>query len=314
MRLGILINDAEYREALVQKLSSYDNDIFVNVIGNRVNNDSDSLILTDIPPSRLAPEVLNAIIRRTVFILASVDEVPDGCCTVFKYSSIPEIISALSEMYYRLHGNIRGYDHTAKLITVCCEADSYASERCRSLAGQIIYQRGGSVLILPLSYINDYGLPDAVSNNGMSRLLYCIRSGRDSSIDSVTYTDSYGISLMLLQAGRNPIAYLDDEELRTLIFGLSKRFDTIIADAATCFRDENIALMKASDSLVLFERGRRIHGIEEMIGAEAAQRLIKVKVTGDTDDAVSMDDCVKRIYGTDRHESFTGRNNKEIRM
>lgn len=313
MRLGILIKDAEYREALVQKLSSYDNNIFVNVIGNKVSTDSDSLILTDIPPSKLDITALKAILPRTVFILASAEDVPDGCNTVFKYSSIHEIISGLSEVYNRMHGNMRGLDHTAKLITVCCEADSYASDRCRSLAGQIIYHRGGSVLILPLSYINDYGFPDAGRNNGLSRLLYSIRSGRDSSIGSVTYTDSYGISSMLLPPGRNPIAYLDEEELRTLIFGLSKRFDTIIADVGTCYRDENITLMKESDSLVLFERGRRITGIDEMIGAEAAKRIIKVKVTGDTDDIISMDDCVKRLFGTDRNESIKGRDNKEIR-
>ena len=31
MRIGILIRDTEYREALVQKLSTYDNNIFVNI-------------------------------------------------------------------------------------------------------------------------------------------------------------------------------------------------------------------------------------------------------------------------------------------
>lgn len=313
MRLGILIKDAEYREALVQKLSYYDNDIFVNVIGNKVSTDSDSLILTDIPPSSLDIKVLKAIMPRTVFIMTSYEDVPEGCNTVFKYCSIPEIISELSLVYNSLHGKVRGIDHTAKLIAVCCESDSYAAERCRSLAGQIIYQRGGSVLILPLSYINDYGFPDAAGRNGLSRLLYSIRSGRASSIDSVTYTDSYGISAMLLAHGRNPIAYLDEEELHTLIFGLSRRFDTIIADAGTCFREENIAVIKEADSIVLFERGRRITEIDEMIGSDADQKLIKVKVTGGTEDAVSMDDCVKRIYGADRNESIKGRDNKEVR-
>lgn len=309
MRLGILIRDAEYRDALVRKLSSYDNDIFVNVIGNKVSASSDSLILTDIPPSSLDSKVLKAILPRTVFITASGETVPEGCNHVFKFCSISEMISELSGVYNRFHGNFRGKDHTAKLITVCCESDSYAAERCRNLAGQIIYFRGGRVLILPLSYINDYGCSDLSKGNGLSRLLYSIRSGRDGSIESVTYSDSYGVYSMMLPAGSNPVAYLDEDELKTLISGLSRRFDTIIADAGTCFREENISVINESDSIVFFERGRRITGINGIIGAEAADRLIRVKITGGTEDVIAIDDCVKHIYGTGINESIKGRNN-----
>lgn len=296
MRLGILIKDVEYRDALVRKMSSYNNDIFVNVIGNEVSSDSDSIILTDIPPASLDIKVLKALSSRTVFIISSSVAVPEGCNTVFKFSSIPEIISELSLVYNRLRGNLKGIDHTSKLITVCCETDSYAAERCRALAGQIIYLIGGSVLILPLSYINDYGISGAGHGNGLSRLLYSIRSGRESSIDCITYTDSYGVSSLILPYGNNPVAYLDEEELHTLIFGLSRRFDTIIADAGTCFRNENLALMKESDSIVLFERGRRVSGVEGLLDGDAADRLISVKVSGGTDDAIALDECVKKIY------------------
>ena len=53
MRLGVMIRDKDYRDALVQKLSTYDNDIFVNIIGSNVKDASGSVILTDIPPSDL---------------------------------------------------------------------------------------------------------------------------------------------------------------------------------------------------------------------------------------------------------------------
>lgn len=314
MRLGILIQDAAYREALVKKLSSYNNDIFVNVISNKVSSDPDSLILTDIPPFKLDRKVLQAILPRTVFVISSaIDNLPEGCNTIFKYCSIPEIISELSIVYNRLHGYLKGMDHTSKLISVYCETDSYASERCRALAGQIIYLHGGSVLILPLSYINDYGINETGRSNGLSRLLYSIRSGRDRGADGITFTDSYGVSSLILPHGINPVAYLDEDEIRTLIFGLSKRFDTIIADIGTCFRNENISIMKESDNIVLFERGRRITGAEAMIGKDAAEKLIRVKITGDTEDVFAMDDCVKQIYGTARNESNSDGNNKEIR-
>ena len=246
MRVGIMIRDEEYRDALVQKLSSYDNDIFVNIIGSNPKEASGSVILTDIAPSELESKVLKALTPRTVFITSSEKDSRDGCSTVFKFSSIPEMISELSLVYNRWHGTGPGIDHTARLITVCSESDAYSSERCRALAGQIIYSHGGSVLILPLSYINDYGVNDSLRGNSLSRLLYSIQCGRDKRMEGVTYTDSYGVSSLLLSKGRNPVAYLDEEELRTLIFGLSRKYDTIIADAASCFRNENITLMKGS--------------------------------------------------------------------
>ena len=92
MRLGIMIKDADYRDALVKKLSSYDNDIFVNVIGNNIKDASGSVILTDIPPSELENKVLTALKPRTVFITDSEKDDGEDCYTIFKFSSIPEMI------------------------------------------------------------------------------------------------------------------------------------------------------------------------------------------------------------------------------
>ena len=313
MRIGIMIRDAEYRDALVHKLSRYDNDIFVNIIGNNIKDASGSVILTDIPPSELGNKVLTALRPRTVFIAASEKDTGNDCHTVFKYCSMQEMISELSLVYNHWHGMGPGIDHSARLISVCCESDSYSAERCRALAGQIIYSHGGSVLILPLSYINDHGVNDALRENSLSRLLYSIQRGREKYIEGVTYTDSYGVSSLLLSKGRNPVAYLDAEELRILISGLSKKYDTIIADTASCFRSENIILMKASEKIVFFERGRRETGIEEMLGSEVLTKLIRVKFTGGTEDVIAMDDCIKQIFGTDGNESIKGRDSKEVR-
>lgn len=313
MRLGIMIKDREYREALVQKLSTYDNDIFVNIIGSNVKDASGSVILTDIPPSELESKVLEALKPRTVFITSSENEKRDDCYTIFKFCSIPEMISELSLVYSRWLGKGPGIDHTSRLITVCSESDSYSAERCRALAGQIIYSHGGSVLILPLSYINDHGVNDVIRSNSLSRLLYSIQCGRERVVEGVTYTDSYGVSSLLLSKGRNPVAYLDEDELRNLIFGMSKKYDTIIADAATCFRNENITVMRESENIVFFERGRRMTGIEEILGKDSLGKLIRVKITGGTEDVIAMDECLKQIFGTDRNESIKGRDGKEIR-
>ena len=313
MRLGIMIRDVEYRDALVQKLSSYDNDIYVNVISNNIKDANGSVILTDVSPSELDNKVLASLRPRTVFITRSENDRRDDCNTIFKFSSIPEMISELSLVYNSWRGTGPGIDHSARLISVCCETDAYSAERCRALAGQIIYSHGGKVLILPLSYINDHGVSEEIRDNSLSRLLYSIKCGRESRTEGLTYTDSYGVSSLLLNRGRNPVAYLDEDELSTLVFGLSRKYDTIIADAATCFREENITLMKNSENIVFFERGRRVTGIEKMLGSDASGKLIRVKVTGGTEDVIAMDECLKKIYGAGNNESIKGRNSKEIR-
>ena len=101
--------------------------------------------------------------------------------------------------------------------------------------------------------------------------------------------------------------------MSTLIFGLSRKYETIIADAASCFRQENITLMKSSENIVFFERGRRITGIEEILGGDSLEKLIRVKITDGTEDVIAMDDCLKKIFGTDSNESIKSRNSKEIR-
>ena len=169
MRIAILVRDKEYRDALVQKLFFYDNNLYVNIIENNIKDAAGCVILTDVPPTELNEKVLKVLKPRTVFITRSESESWDGCWTVFKFISIPEMISQLSDVYNRWCGTGPGLDHTARLITVCCESDAYSAYCCRTLAGQIIYTHGGSVLILPLSYINDHGVHEKLQTNSLSR-------------------------------------------------------------------------------------------------------------------------------------------------
>ena len=164
----------------------------------------------------------------------------------------------------------------------------------------MIYRHGGKVLILPLSYINDYGVRES-EKNIISKLLYSIHTGREHSSDCFTSTDSYGVSSLMLAPGRNPVAYLDRDDLRSLVSGLAAKFDTIICDAGTCFRNENILLMNESEKIVCFETGRRVLGLDEMIGKEAAGKLIRIKLTGGADEAIAIDDCIKHIYSNGKH-------------
>lgn len=312
MRLGILIKDAEYREALATKLSTYDKDIFVNMMDGSVNNTSGSLIITDAKPEEIEKGTLDAIKRRTVFLTESDEVSEDGCHRVFKFGSVANIISELSLVYNEWHGEGPGRDYPARIISVCCETDAYAAEKCRALARQIIYRCGGSVLMIPLSYINDYGINDPGSNI-LSKLLYSIRTGRERGSDCFTYTDSYGISALMLPSGRNPIAYLDEDELISLTAGLASRFDTIICDAGTCLRKENLAIMKDSDHVIWFGTGRRASGIDGLPWADEGEKLMKIKLTGEADEAIAIDDCIKQIFAGENDGFYKSGNDRKIR-
>ncbi len=312
MRLGILINDREYREALAEKISSYDNDIFVNILDGKTKDSSGSLILTDIRPEDVESGVLEAIKARTVFLTDCNEEDRDGCYRVFKYDSVTNIVSELSLAYNEWHGTGSFRNHTSRLISALCETDAYSAARCSSLARQIIYRHGGKVLILPLSYINEYGKRDN-SSNTLSRLLYSIHTGRERSPDSFTYTDSYGVSMLLLQPGLNPIAYLEEDELLSLTYGLAGRFDTIICDVGTCFRSENLTIMKGSDRIVYFGTGRRFTDPETILGTDACKKLIRIKLTGEADEAMAIDDCIKQIYVSSNNENDKNGDDRKIR-
>lgn len=312
MRIGILIKDAEYRAALAEKLSLYDNDLYVNVIDKSTKDTSGNLILTDIKPDEIDPKTFKAIRERTVFLIDTFDDYFKGCNTVFKYGSVSNLISELSVVYNNWHGSGPGRNYSARLLAVCCENDAYSATICSSLARQIIYRHGGRILIIPLAFINDYGRLDCNSNT-ISRLLYSIHTGHERNSDSFTYTDAYGVSAIMLPPGRNPIAYLDENELKSLIAGLAKRFDTIICDLGTCFRNENIQVMEESDRTILYETGRRVMRVEEMIGEETCSKLIRIKLTGEADEAIAMDDCIKQVFGNDNNGQFESSNNKRIR-
>ena len=300
MRIGLLIKDAEYRGALAERLSSFDNDLFVNIIDGSNKDNSRCLILTDILPREIDPGVLKAIKARTVFLKCSDTDVPDGYFSVFKYSSASSLVSELSDVYNSWCGCVQGRHHVSKLIAVCTESDFSAAINCMQLARQIIYRYGGRVLVLPLSYINDYGRKEYSEKNDLQRLLYSIRSGRIMQPDSYTYTDSYGTYFLHLSPGINPVAYLSDEELGLLLKEFCTGFDAVICDIGTCFRTENLQVIHSADYFISFGYGRRELDIGSISGSEGSDRTIRIKLSGTPEEAAELDRCIQRIYGTEK--------------
>lgn len=304
MQIGILINDKEYREALIERLSDYDNDLFVNVITGPDSFSKDCLILTDIDPGRIEKEQLTRLIPRTLFLTASsFNDDETDCHRAFKYSSVAELLSEASIVYKDWHGIGYGRDYSAKIIAVCSDNDTASSDRCMSLARQIIYRKGDRVLVIGLGFINDYGCDEAGSVNRFARMMYAISTGRHDAAYGYTYTDSYGVSALILKKGRNPLAFLDGDELMGVISSLATLFDTLILDIGTCYREENMIVVESSDNILFFENGRRQVKPEEFLNKDASAKVISISLKGETEDVMAIDDVINQIYGSNNDET-----------
>ncbi len=141
--------------------------------------------------------------------------------------------------------------------------------------------------------------------------MYHLRTGRGES-DGFFNKDNYGVSTLLLSRGRNPVAYLNEYELKTLLSGLATLFDTLVLDVGSCYRSENLKVISGADSVILLEIGRRLADIESITDLDF-NKVIKIKLNGDGEEAVAIDDAVKRIYGIEEDEKIESRNDRKIR-
>ena len=304
MRVAVLMRDKEYRDAMIERISGSDKDILIEIAGP-AGIRKDAVIITDILPDEIESRSLESIRSRTLFLTpaaadsvraADADNAPseDSLHTLFKYSSLNVIMAELSLLFSEWSGDTSGLSRAAKVIFVCGESDELSPSRCRALAGQILYRRGGSLLIIPLGFINDYADAGMPCDRGtFRRMMYLIDDGRDISAGGFTCTDSYGISSLRLPGGLNPIAELAPENIRKLITALSMHFDTVLLDAGTCYSRVNIDIARHADNILHYGSRRRIEDPEKIFSG-------KIRIIDKHDEraeALAVDDYVRELYG-----------------
>ena len=298
MRLGLLISDIEFRNALVSGIADYDGDIILDVINPGDDIEPDALILTDAKPADIDKPLLDKIHDRTVFLVTICNPHLSGIklYTCFKYSSISRLLAEISDVYQSWRGIENRSAVSSRIIACCSDSDSFSQVSCSALARQIVYRHGGSIVIVPLGYINEEGMDFAGDINRFAKLMYMVECGRDTEIASITYTDSYGISHLMLPKGRNPIAYLEEEDLSMLIRYISSLFDSVILDIAGCYRKENLSAIRNAHSALIFETGRRRLDFTEIIG-NGIKNYKTIKLSEGSDEAFAVDEYVKELYG-----------------
>ena len=78
----------------------------------------------------------------------------------------------------------------------------------------------------------------------------------------------------------------------------------MILDIGTCYRKQNLILSENSDNIVLFEVGRRLVDLENLLCEDAATKVIRVKQSSDTEEAMALDDLINQIYGNNGEEVY----------
>lgn len=298
MKVVMIMRDTEYRDAMIDMMSDFDKDIFIEIAGDGKLH-RDSVIITDIMPSEIESGSLKGIRDRTLFLSAvspGENADTDGCRVIFKYSSLVTIMAEVTLVYSRWTGNTGVVSPSTRIIAVACETDQYSGARCRSLAGQIIYRHGGPILVLPLGYINDYRCyQDADDGSWFRRLMYMIDEGRDYPADSFTFTDSYGISYLRLADGINPLTGLSRDYITRLIRSIAGHYDTLILDIGTCYSEINLVLLTMADNVLFFGTGSRIGDPKAFLGSGRDFRIISsLDAQAETRE---IDDFVSEIYG-----------------
>ncbi|HHW95583.1 MAG TPA: hypothetical protein GX736_06645 [Mogibacterium sp.] len=304
MRLAFLMRDTEYRDVLLEMISEADRNIYleVGIESFATFEQSKTMLITDYITEDFDEATLENIRDRTVFISSvqtdnSNDEAEYNI--VFKYDGLNLILSEITRVYHKWTGEGSVDKGMSRLFSVCGESDNLSSSHCLSLARQIVFRHGGSVLILPLGYINDYGISSLKDASKFIRLMYYINTKRNYNIDSFIRKDNYGINYLLMPTGINPIAYLESKEMIELISTLSSLFETIIIDIGSSYSKINMMMLKSSDNAIIVRSQQRSFDPSTIIGTEAVEgcEYLTVNISKDKETELKIDAYIMKVYG-----------------
>ncbi len=308
MRLRLIIRDTEYRQAMTEVISCADKDIYAetsddiydrNIMGN-------TIIITDIPDEKIDSDFLNANKERMVFLTSDQKDRlhRDDECRIhrlFKYNSISSILADVSQINYWWTGESTASTGTARLYAVISDAADISKSVTQALARQIMFRHGSDLLVLSLSYLNEYAALDETDRSKYARLMYYMDIGREYSIDSFTYADSYGIKYLRLPRGLNPPAYFDGKTLCRFVNEMcQKHFTTVILDIATSYSSANMRVLNMADNIIFVRtEENKLDPAELTDEPEVLHRMSVLPVGESNGIELRLDDYVKKIYGVE---------------
>lgn len=303
MKINLVIKDLEYGRILAETISEIGKDIIVEInsdINNCVNCD---ITLTDIENADLINSRDNIVILTNNPNDVMSEDYSGGPIKLFKYNSLNNILSDIMHVHYVLSGyKEKSYGLLSRVFAVCTDGFDRSNLLAVSLARQILFRKGGDIIIVSMGYINDFPCLEEKDRAKFSRWMYYMDIDRDYSIDDFTYTDSYGISYLKLPKGLNPIAYMSTKAACEIIVELCrKKFETVILDIGNCYSKLNVRLLNKADNIAyLFEDDSRMNFHDLLVEPDIEKRLWTLPIkNGDMDIEILMDNYIGRIYGDD---------------
>lgn len=319
MRIKLIIKDVDYRIAFMEGIAASDRDIYVEVLrtGKIKEIDNNSIIVTDVNPSK----VDKRLYKCTIFLTDNNRDVCNAkdmsCYKIFKYRNINHVLSDIEEIYYLFTGDKRHiFTNGAKIVAVCSDNSIRNSEICKALARQISFRQSGDILVLPLRYINDYARVDERDNSIFSRLIYNSSSSKQILIDSYVYKDSYGISYLRLMHGINPLCNFSSEELINFVNYISGQgYSIIILDIADCYNEQNIEILNSSNNILYINKNSKFRITDIISDKEIWNRINQINILNNNQDIeLLIDDYTKKIlkFGDKLNEKNKEGINSEI--
>lgn len=312
MRIRLIIEDKDYCQAFKDAISSSDKDIYVEIGKKGVINGlgKKTILVTDVNPK----SVDKRLWQRTVFLTANADDSVDAnndedCFKTFKYSPVSKILSEIEEVNFMLTGDSgKIYSANSRIYAICSDLCSKRFELAKTISRQIMFRRGGKILLISMKYINEYSEPNGSDNGKFTKLMYYLNCNRDFPIESYIYQDNYGISYLRIGVGINPVSKLESSEIITLIRTLCNRgFQTLILDIGDCYSDTNIELINKADNIVFFSGNQPDNfRIDDLIKDEKdITRLKEIKIRNSYQDLeLEIDDYVRKAYGGNKTDGI----------
>lgn len=308
MRLRLIISDADYRQAMTAVIADTDKDIYAEIADDIYDRNimENTIIITDLPDESIDRAFMQVNKDRIIFLTSDQKDRlhRDDESTIhrlFKYNSISNILADVSQINYWWTGESTASTGTARLYAVISDAADISKSVTQALARQIMFRHGSELLVISLSYLNEYAASDETDRSKFARLMYYMDIGRDYSIDSFTYTDSYGIKYLRLPRGLNPLAYFDEKTLDRFVNEMcQKHFATVILDIATTYRNANKRLLNMADNIIFVRTEEDKLDPRTLSEKEEVLHRMSVLPLGESNGIeLRIDDYVKKIYGVE---------------
>lgn len=175
------------------------------------------------------------------------------------------------------------------------------------------YRYGVKVLILPMSFLNNYSNSMVISRSDFLRLVYCIEERRVFSREVYFEKDNYDVEFLRLPSGINYLANLNEKVANRLLEFLGNNyFDFIILDFATAYTELAIDLIKESKYKIYVESGKNKLNIDGLLD-DKANEIIKINWDSGKDSiAIKSEDLAIKIFDEKNDKRIDGKINERV--